>query len=485
MTPKSDTPKTSDYRVGYLSIIGLIGFITGFLVLFSGNCHYGNTTHSIFHEIEYSPRSFVTSRIDEQIGTYTAKIQLTDTAILKATTQKKTALVKTLLAQRKADSSSLQQLVTYQYAHSYLPLHDSINFNVLNKSLHFDITPTMVNDWNDAFTRQGYNWTSEPVRYVLKEKTLPQGLAVGQAQFKTHRASSDISFITRYPQAGVWILLVLIFCSFCFLAFSTSLHSAGEVNRLCIAQSINGMGTNRYLVISLTALAFILLSSLIWKMTFLDESIVKSLYFCRRLWWIVFWLTVFGSLTGAVCLGGFIYTAATLSNFSVPLNTTRTAIAQIKLELNATTPDTTPPQLLEAQQRQLEDNKFFGKISRIFQTYFVLSAILLSLQILCTGALFNTVNSLDFLKLLINNWGYQPVGNDFIYLYGGLYTIILLLVYVPAKMRFSEVDMPDNDQPTTTLIDKFKNPIGKISGLLVATSPLLVSIIQSLFDILF
>jgi hypothetical protein len=95
------------------------------------------------------------------------------------------------------------------------------------------------------------------------------------------------------------------------------------------------------------------------------------------------------------------------------------------------------------------------------------------------------VNSLDFLKLLINNWGYQPVGNDFIYLYGGLYTIILLLVYVPAKMRFSEVDMPDNDQPTTTLIDKFKNPIGKISGLLVATSPLLVSIIQSLFDILF
>ncbi|SFO58619.1 hypothetical protein SAMN05428949_5884 [Chitinophaga sp. YR627] len=91
MTPNSDNHNTSDYRLGYLSIIGLIGFITGFLIVFCGNCHSVASPHSIFHEIEYSPRSFVTSRIDEQIGTYITKIQLAGRAILKTTTQKKTA----------------------------------------------------------------------------------------------------------------------------------------------------------------------------------------------------------------------------------------------------------------------------------------------------------------------------------------------------------------------------------------------------------
>jgi hypothetical protein len=137
---------------------------------------------------------------------------------------------------------------------------------------------------------------------------------------------------------------------------------------------------------------------------------------------------------------------------------------------------------------QDEQQTVFSKLTKIFQTYFLLAATILSLMVLCTGALYSTVNSLDFIKLLADDWGYSPARTDFIYLYGGLYSIVLLLVYIPAKMRFSEVDISDKPPvpaENAKWYDFLKDPFGALRGTLVATSPLLVSLIQSLLDVLF
>jgi hypothetical protein len=102
------------------------------------------------------------------------------------------------------------------------------------------------------------------------------------------------------------------------------------------------------------------------------------------------------------------------------------------------------------------------------------------------------VNSLDFIKLPDDDWGYSPARTDFIYLYGGLHTIILLLVYIPAKMRFSEINIGEEGASTNekkTGDDKWynilKNPFGQIKGVLIAASPLIASLVQALFDLLF
>src|SRR5690606_9236140 len=92
----------------------------------------------------------------------------------------------------------------------------------------------------------------------------------------------------------------------------------------------------------------------------------------------------------------------------------------------------------EIQTEQNRDKAIHDGLGKTFHAYFILSAILLSLLVVSTGALYSAVNSLDFIKLLTDDWGYSPVRSEFVYLYGALYTIILLLIYVPARIRLEE-----------------------------------------------
>ena len=240
--------------------------------------------------------------------------------------------------------------------------------------------------------------------------------------------------------------------------------------------------------------------ALIWNRSFYDEDIVKDLFFMKSLNISMNWVIGLGSVSGTFCLAGFIYTASMLSYFAKPLVKIRKEVDAQRLVVQKSQPVnisssvnaqvSTPEQLLlDAKEVEQKDQEvIFNKLAKTFQTYFLLAAIILSLMVLCTGALFSIINSLDFIKLLADDWGYSPARGDFIYLYGGLYTIILLLVYIPAKMRFSEVDIwAKQAAPAENAkwYDFLKNPFGQMKGVLVATSPLLVSLIQSLFDILF
>jgi len=484
--PPSSTPTpTPDYRVGYLSLTGLAGFFTGCILLFYGSFQFDGNPASIFHEIVYTPNQLAWSCVKDTAGIYEIKIRKQKTILDSLTSKKKED--KTLTERQKLDIDTLQKLYVYKDFYEDVPLVDSLGFDAVNKTLHFQVTADSIERWDSAFAKDRYNWVSAPVSYTLKDKALPLRLH-GSSRFKIIKATSDVAFITKYPQAGAWLLLILVFCSFCFLAFSTALHSANAVNKLFKDQGVPKFNNKNYFLLCLAALVFILISLVIWRLTFYDDYIIKPLYFYRHITRTTSWITVIGCVTGACCLGGFVYTASMLSYFSAPLISARKATAKKQLTVDQADPDslrTSQDELLQAQEEQSKKTELFKKLSAIFQTYFLLSAGLLSLQILCTGALFSTVNSLDFVKMLTSDWGFSPARTDFICLYGGLYTIIMLLVYVPAKMRFSEVNLSGIEQTPTKWFDVLKNPLGHLSGLLVASSPLLVSIVQSLIDTLF
>lgn len=488
--PPSSTP-TPDYRVGYLSLTGLAGFFAGCILLFYGSFQFDGKPASVFHEVVYTPSQLAWSCVKDTTSAYETKIgkqrKIVDSLTDKKRDAKTQQSADPLIAQQKLDTSTLEKLYVYKDYYEDLPEVDSLGFDAVNKVLHFQVTPDSIRYWDTLFTKDGYTWVSPLVDYTLKDKTLPLKLQ-GCTQFSIRKARSDVAFITKYPQAGTWMLLVLVFCSFCFLAFSTALHSANRVNKLFKDQGVPKFNNKNYFLLCLAALVSILISLVIWRLTFYDDDIIKPLYFYRHITQTTSWITIIGCITGACCLGGFVYTASMLSYFSTPLISARKATAQKQLTVDQADADTlrsSQEELLQAQEEQTKQTEVFKKLSAIFQTYFLLSAGLLSLQILYTGALFSTVNSLDFVKMLASDWGYSPARADFIYLYGGLYTIIMLLVYVPAKMRFSEVNLQGIEQTPTKWFEALKNPLGHFSGLLVASSPLLVSIVQSLLDTLF
>lgn len=489
-----------DYRIAVLSGMGILGFIVGCLFLFYDDIFCKND--SIFHEIKYQPRAYVLPLIDKGIDSLNNEIKKNKEEIIKYGDTKVADSLrkKELLVKKNIDDTAIikQLSIHKQYCEDVADV-DTLGFKWLNNSLHFQITPDSINKWDRAFDSVGYDWKSGTVNYYLKDAKIPFRLQ-GAVVFKPEKSKKDIAFIIKYPATGIWLILILIFCSFCFIAISTAIHLEKKI--VLIFSEDNKWEISKksyYWICAFTALVMVLMA-LIWNRSFYDDDIVKDLFFMKHLNVSMTWVIVLGSLSGAFCLAGFIHTASMLSCFAKPLIKIRKEVDEQKLvvqkeqpnNLNqnavAVNPSTEQLVLDHKETEQKKQEAFFNKLAKIFQTYFILAAIILSLMVLCTGALFSTINSLDFIKLLADDWGYSPTRGDFVYLYGGLYTIILLLVYIPAKMRFSEVDIWA--KPTTTPVnakwyDFLKNPFGQIKDVLIATSPLLVSIIQSLLDILF
>jgi hypothetical protein len=142
----------------------------------------------------------------------------------------------------------------------------------------------------------------------------------------------------------------------------------------------------------------------------------------------------------------------------------------------------------EAKHKEYADQ--LRKLLGFFHRYFILSSILLSLVVLCTGALYDSANSLSFLKLLRVNWGYSPAAGDAVYLFGGLFTAILLLVFLPAKMQFGDVQLqlPRDEDPHDDDDGKWygilEQPFGWLKGGLIAASPFLSGLIQGLLGLM-
>jgi hypothetical protein len=239
---------------------------------------------------------------------------------------------------------------------------------------------------------------------------------------------------------------------------------------------------------------------LFWRVCFNDEVMIKALFFMRTFTNSMYMVMGIGYITGSCCLAGFIYIASALGYFSRSVKVKAKA-QKIIMQTNLIDQNDQEDTAVKAKLNDLEvakarDHEIYDKLINYFNTYFILSAIILSLLVLCTGALCNTINSLEFVKMLTKEWGYSPVRPDFVYLYGAMHTIVLLLVYIPAKMRFKEIQLPPITVPGTTgdtvspkenskWFDLLKTPFGQLKDVLVVASPLLASLVQSLFDLLF
>lgn len=486
-----------DYRIAGLSAIGLLGLIVGSVILFYPNIFYKQD--SVFHEIDYTPKRIADPLIVAKIktGDLVDKGHLNDLEELIKKSEGDPAnknswdeKIKKKKEEKTRDSLMFNKYKSYQDNYSYTGGSDTLYYKKLNNDLHFEITPAKINHW-DKLYRDTLSRKEFKARVALKNPALPETLT-GDISFGFKKAISNVDFVAKYPSAGLWTLLIIIFCSFCFICVTRCIDINNRIVKLFDFNNVTRYSNYTYYIICLLCLVAIGILSASWYITFLDNYVVKSIFFMRTQTTSMTWVLVIGYVTGAFCLGGFIQTSSMLSFFSKDHNTKRAAITdKINVEGQTSKIDA---ELEELKKQNESDQPIFIKLNDYFRSYFILTAIVLTLLVLCTGALFNTVNSLDFIKLLADDWGYSPARPDFIYLYGALHTVIILLVYLPAQLRFAEmqsilkeVKEPGNEdgQKKEKLNDILKNPFGQLKDVLIAASPLLAGIIQSLFDLFF
>ncbi len=491
-----DTQKIKpQYRVAKLSGIGFIGLLCGLIVMcYDSFFDLCLPSPHLFHEISYHPRELVNEAIDHLLDSLKQDVSLLDPKLGQKNPAPSTDSTTFWTVSRTFDTTSIITLRQDKNSYQDAGLGDSVSLAQLNNLIHLDIIPENLVSWEKEFEDQGYEWKTS-VRYWIRIPGIsPQLTHSGITQLTVENPLGNMAFFAKYPEVATFIFLIAVFCSFCAIAVSTSIVTAHDIFKLIEHENIVFFKSTFFKqrpfyfmwVIILAALALLALTV---GHSFNDELPVKSLFFRRHLNVSLSMLNFIGYTTAACCLAGFIYTASVLGFLHQSVGEKKAAMAKTTDEAQKTD--------LDGQKKILENTYF--KLLGYFNKYFVLSAVILSLTVLCTGALFNAINSFDFVRLLASNWGYSPLRGDIVYLYGGMYMAILLLVYLPARLRFNEIRLEMQYRPEDpgaaaadavppqqgAQLDLVKDTFSLVRGTLLVASPLLAGIIQKLLDLLF
>lgn len=522
MQPKFDL----DYKNAKISLVGILGTVIGCVSIFYPMlCNKGG---SVFHEISYDPRKLADEVVSARIKVFQDKYRKvvaaeTGTSVLAdaGTGQKTANAVKkrsaltpeelarktrqvamdadkgngTQGAQPSPDTSkttlkdSLYKMYNryqvYQSRYIHSSQADTVAFDRLNRNLYFNIIPDSVEEWGDRYPGQKILSFS----YFIKDVSLPVDSTDARGEFAVERSNKNTNFIAKHPAVGVWIFCIVVFYGFCFITIGTSYDLKTKIYELFPEESMSQLERHQYYLYATLSLVIIFLLSEIWARTFSDSEIIKNLFFMDTLRTSMRLTTLLGYITGSLCIAGFLLTSGLLSSFANQFKTDfRGTDTKLYRRENG------KRMLAFAKSYDSETKAVFLKLLDIFNTYFILISIVLSLMVFCTGTLFSAVNSLDFVRLIADDWGYSPARSEFVYLYGALHTTIVLIVYLPAKLRFDKLEGLFNqvaatgDTAETTPKSKWSSLLNfqmeSLKNILVVVSPFLASLLNNLFAIL-
>jgi len=483
----SDDKFKPDYRIAWLSALGFIGLLLGFFFLSYDNLSFSDkATSPVFHEIAYQPRDLVCHAIDGLSDSLWKKISTFQT-LVKGYKQGQDSftILNNLI---KADTQAIVTLQQDKQSYEAASDRDTASRVHLNSLIHLNVTPVDIDRWEDEFEKKsGYAWKADVKYWVRLTNVTPTLTWSGQTTLQIDKTFNNMQFFAKYPQSATWVFLIAVFCSFCLVAISTSIQTANDIFAFVGEQKQGRFKQWPFYVIWGIILIALAGLQLLLRHSFNDELPQKSLLLMAHLRSSLDMVNVLGYITGACCLAGFVYTASMLGFFEQSKQDNSKALAQQNMAAAVRVTLTSEKQTLEQS---------YDRLLGFFNKYFTLSAIILSLSVLCMGALLGTMNSIDFFQAVVSNWGYTPARGDIVYLYGGVFTVILLLIYLPARIRFNEIKLqlppdpgkegaPDQKGQGTNWFDFFKDPFSLLKGTLLAASPLLASIVQSLFDLLF
>jgi hypothetical protein len=498
-----------DYRISYLSCFGLLGIILALLFL---SRKEGSATGSVFHEVRYAPKEVVDGAIHHLTDSlHEAILQYRDkkiTFLSQAGKSPGTAapgVVDSIayFAQHiSQDSMSIGLLELDRFYYEDSTLTDSNALRIVTTWTNLGITPDMITQWDkDYLNTTDSAWRDSAKYYARLPLNNKLFVYKGVARFGITSYQSNTEFLAKYPGVAVWVFMIVMLCGFCFVVVPASIYIRTQV--MHIFPEEERPGQRGYWIVTAVVAGSLLLFLEVLFHTFSDAPPVRDLFFMRTLTSFLNVANVVGCIAGGFCLAGFIHSSSMLGFFAERLRNQTSKVRkqrEVVKTMMAPAPAGAPPPTAEAKEaikcsdeqavKHEEYADQFRKLLGFFHRYFILSAVLLSMVVLCTGALTNAVNSLTFIKLLTKNWGYSPAGGDAVYLFGGIFTAILLLVFLPAKMQFGDVqlDLPRDDQDKDDDNDSnwyslLQQPFSWLKGGLIAATPFLSGLVQGLLGL--
>ncbi|MES2109819.1 MAG: hypothetical protein V4577_13760 [Bacteroidota bacterium] len=289
---------------------------------------------------------------------------------------------------------------------------------------------------------------------------LPGGIDAN-LQLRLNKRASRMAFFVDYPQFGLWIVFTI--AQMILWAMVVPLLIGG------IKETEIKIGNNFSLEtpkIVMNTIYSILITGVFLFAIFevlIDQKIISNVYFLDRYECRIIIYGLIGYTVASFCLGIFV----TLSKQLDEVN--QTAVSANKM------PST--------------DNSLNTKyeaLKNLFENSFICCALILSFCVLWTGILISAVNNTEAFRFYYLLSGKNVIPNDFVYLMGLMNTLLLLIFYIPAKIKFN--NLPITQDSATAAQQNSSSGIftalsSSMGPLLITASPILASLVQSLFKL--
>lgn len=266
------------------------------------------------------------------------------------------------------------------------------------------------------------------------------------------KEESLVEFVRRNPALGFWLLLSIGQMTLWFLLailLSAWLYSLRPAN----------FKWGDFLTAFITPVIAVLLFIALFYYRLIDEYLFTDSAILQGFGWKMFVYATPGYIAAAICFGIYIYSAGQLK--------------EIDKTLKATPND---PATLQT----------FKKMEDLFNGAFLTTAVILSLFILWLGILFNGINGMEIMQYYEHISGKPFLNGDFVYMVALSHTILLLLFYIPVKLKLNSLQATQRTDPATATPKKWFTFMAEGLGtILVTASPLITSLLEKAISGLF
>ena len=467
--------------IGFLLAIGLLTINRiPFLWNNPRKPHPRDTVNALFHEIKFAACEHMDTLMDERIARLSSAMaeekKLRDTICRKCQdTAKRFATVlpfytaecnklkDTLAAISKLYERTQQERMGYHAFNTdttpkYLAAYLSVRADTLRKLL--DTCPFSMDS------------TSVTALFTLADTSayLRDSLKVKYANIRLTRVPfpDKMAFFNKYPVFGYWYILGILQFTLWFLMGVLVIGMMPDLKQ----KQGDTFSFRDYLWCCLTPFMIIGLFILVVYFGLIGDNVIKDTYFMNAFNGRMVLYSLPGYSLAGLCFGGYLYVAKRLRG----LNEDYTK-----------------------HNRKSFDLQQFNRLKTAFKFLFFLCAAILSVFVIWVGSLFLSVNSMDSMKYYSLISGKLFIPNDFIYLIGLVHSLLLVIFYIPVQLEFKGMEVVRKQTPAantgsaaaeesgapsgrTGFSDVFSTMFNNFSGVLITSSPLIISIIQSLLN---
>ncbi|HTL08355.1 MAG TPA: hypothetical protein VL307_08875 [Chitinophagaceae bacterium] len=436
-------------QVSKLIGIGMLGFLLGIILLNGQGC---NDKPADYQEL------IVAGKTDSLQVIFQGRIRQLKDSVKKYNGNTKTDSLLHVHYATRLTMATLE-LLAFEKANA----DTSLNYFSAMLQVHRDSLLNAITDtrWSDSIqmSRQLlFSYIDTSGLYSTTPVSKDIHLSIERSKYSTLYA-----FFSHNTVAGFWFIVSIGQITFWFLVVALLFGMLAPLKDRVNGVAPDLLSPGKWLLSAILPAIFFLLFTGIFYWVLIKETVIRDHYLLKGFNAKMLIYALFGYLAAVACFGMYLLMSLSLDQ----LNKTIYSASGSKRTSIFT-------------DLQIEES--FKTLKATFENSFLASAFILSFFVFWLGLLFTAINQTEAMQFYKAYSRKDFLSYDLVYLVGAMHTLILLLFYIPVRIKFNTMKLTqdqklESDGKTQKLLG---NLYETILTLLMTASPLLTSLLQKL-----